>query len=255
MPETLKVLLLAAFQGVAEFLPISSSAHIAIIGDLAGANGRITDIEVSLHIGTLVSLCLFYRRRLAELLLAPIAHIREIVLIIVACVPAIIAYLVFDDALDEAFATLSPKVIGPMLMATGIALVSLAFRRDDGARPMCFWRALAIGVAQALALIPGVNSLENSLKIVLKEATVDAAGEPVEEVAIKFGAFIAAIITFLILALIVFLIVKAINKAREAGKQEEAPAAPTTKICPFCKSEIPLDAVRCPHCTSELPEE
>ena len=106
-----------------------------------------------------------------------------------------------------------------------------------------------------LALIPGVNSLDNSLKIVLKEATVDAAGEPVEEVAIKFGAFIAAIITFLILALIVFLIVKAINKAREAGKQEEAPAAPTTKICPFCKSEIPLDAVRCPHCTSELPEE
>lgn len=159
MPETLKVLLLAAFQGVAEFLPISSSAHIAIIGDLAGANGRITDIEVSLHIGTLVSLCLFYRRRLAELLLAPIAHIREIVLIIVACVPAIIAYLVFDDALDEAFATPSPKVIGPMLMATGIALVSLAFRRDDGARPMCFWRALAIGVAQALALIPGVSRL------------------------------------------------------------------------------------------------
>ncbi|MBO4838957.1 MAG: large conductance mechanosensitive channel protein MscL [Lachnospiraceae bacterium] len=106
-----------------------------------------------------------------------------------------------------------------------------------------------------LALIPGVDSLDNSLKIVLKEATVDAAGEPVEEVAIKFGAFLAAIITFLILALIVFFIVKAINKAREAGKEEAAPAAPTTKICPFCKSEIPLDAVRCPHCTSELPEE
>ncbi len=106
-----------------------------------------------------------------------------------------------------------------------------------------------------LALIPGVDSLDNSLKIVLKEATVNAAGEPVEEVAIKFGAFIAAIITFLILALIVFFIVKGINKMRSMGKEEEAPAAPTTKICPFCKSEIPLDAVRCPHCTSELPKE
>lgn len=106
-----------------------------------------------------------------------------------------------------------------------------------------------------LALIPGVDSLDNSLKIVLKEATVNAAGEPVEEVAIKFGAFIAAIITFLILALIVFFIVKGINKMRSLGKEEEAPAAPTTKICPFCKSEIPLDAVRCPHCTSELPKE
>ena len=101
-----------------------------------------------------------------------------------------------------------------------------------------------------LALIPGVNSLEDSLKIVLQEAVVDNAGTVVtEEVAIKFGAFIAAIITFLILAMIVFMIVKAINKLRA---QEEA--APTTKPCPFCKSEIPLDAVRCPHCTSELPE-
>lgn len=102
-----------------------------------------------------------------------------------------------------------------------------------------------------LALIPGVNSLEESLKIVLKQAELNAAGEVVaEEVAIKFGAFIAAIITFLILALIVFMIVKGINKMR---KEQEA--APSTKTCPFCKSEIPLDAVRCPHCTSEVPAE
>ena len=102
-----------------------------------------------------------------------------------------------------------------------------------------------------LALIPGVNSLEESLKIVLKEAEMSPAGEVIaEEVAIKFGAFIAAIITFLILAMIVFILVKNINKLR--AKEE---AAPTTKVCPFCKSEIPLDAVRCPHCTSEVPAE
>ncbi len=113
-----------------------------------------------------------------------------------------------------------------------------------------------------LALIPGVNSLDEALKIVLKEAEFDAAGELVaEEVAIKFGAFISAIITFIILALIVFMIVKAINKARAAEAARKAaaepaePEAPTTKICPFCKSEIPIDAVRCPHCTSELPAE
>ena len=114
-----------------------------------------------------------------------------------------------------------------------------------------------------LALIPGVNSLDNALKIVLKEAELDPAGEVIaEEVAIKFGAFISAIITFLILALIVFLLVKAINKARAIEAERKAaaapapfPEAPTTKICPFCKSEIPIDAVRCPHCTSELPAE
>ena len=102
-----------------------------------------------------------------------------------------------------------------------------------------------------LSLIPSINNLDNSLKIVIHEATVDAAGEPVEEVAIRFGAFIAAIITFLILAMIVFLIVKAINKARTVGKKTE-PSAPTTKTCPFCKSEIAIDATRCPHCTSDL---
>ncbi|MBP3728947.1 MAG: large conductance mechanosensitive channel protein MscL [Lachnospiraceae bacterium] len=100
-----------------------------------------------------------------------------------------------------------------------------------------------------LALIPGVNSLDNTLKIVIKEAQLDAAGAVVaEEVAIKFGAFIAAIITFLILAFIIFILVKGINKMRA---KKEAPV--TTKTCPFCKSEIPLEAVRCPHCTSELP--
>ena len=117
-----------------------------------------------------------------------------------------------------------------------------------------------------LTLIPGMDSLDDSLKIILKpevKAVVDEAGEVVTaaspEVAIKFGAFISAIITFLILALIIFLFVKALNKARKASeelkKKEEAPAAPqepTTKICPYCQSEISIKATRCPHCTSEL---
>ena len=113
-----------------------------------------------------------------------------------------------------------------------------------------------------LALIPGVNSLDNALKIVLKEAELDAEGAVVaEEVAIKFGAFISAIITFVILALIVFCIVKGINKMRKMEEERKAaeapaeePAEPTTKICPFCQSEIPILARRCPHCTSQLEE-
>ena len=111
-----------------------------------------------------------------------------------------------------------------------------------------------------LALIPGVNSLDDALKIVLKEAVVEDGAVVAEEVAIKFGAFISAIITFLILALIIFMMVKGINKMRaaEEAKKKAAeaaaePAAPTTKICPFCKSEIPIEATCCPHCTSELP--
>ena len=57
---------------------------------------------------------------------------------------------------------------------------------------------------------------------------------------------------------VIFLLVKGINRLSEVHihpKKEEEPEAPTTKICPFCKSEIAIDATRCPHCTSEQPEE
>ncbi|MBR0444802.1 MAG: large conductance mechanosensitive channel protein MscL [Clostridia bacterium] len=75
----------------------------------------------------------------------------------------------------------------------------------------------------------------------------------VNEVEIHYGAFIAAVINFLIVALVLFAVIKAFNKASDLKKKpEEAPAAPTTKVCPFCKTEIPIGATRCPHCTSEL---
>ena len=66
------------------------------------------------------------------------------------------------------------------------------------------------------------------------------------------GKFITAIINFLLIALVLFSIIKAINKAQTIGKKKEEEAAPTTKKCPYCLSEIPLEATRCPHCTSEL---
>lgn len=73
---------------------------------------------------------------------------------------------------------------------------------------------------------------------------------------LKYGSFIMAIINFLILAIVLFCIIKSINKMSKIGKkEEEEEEAPTTKICPFCKSEVPIDATKCCHCTSDLPEE
>ncbi|MGN0387205.1 MAG: large conductance mechanosensitive channel protein MscL [Suilimivivens sp.] len=70
---------------------------------------------------------------------------------------------------------------------------------------------------------------------------------------IGFGsAFLASIVNFIIMAFILFCLIRGINKLMSVGKKKEEPKAPTTKICPYCKSEIPLDAVRCAHCTSEL---
>ena len=67
---------------------------------------------------------------------------------------------------------------------------------------------------------------------------------------LNLGLFLNAIISFVIVAFCVFLLIKAINKL---NKPAPAPAAaPTTKKCPYCCTDIPLEATRCPHCTSEL---
>ena len=74
---------------------------------------------------------------------------------------------------------------------------------------------------------------------------------------LTYGNFITAVINFLITALVIFLLLKVINKiteklSRKPEVQEEA--APTTKKCPYCMSEIDIQATRCPHCTSVLEE-
>ncbi len=63
------------------------------------------------------------------------------------------------------------------------------------------------------------------------------------------GTLVGAVINFVITAFVLFMIIKAINKFH---KKEEAPAAPTTKVCPYCKSEIHIDATKCPYCQSEV---
>lgn len=65
------------------------------------------------------------------------------------------------------------------------------------------------------------------------------------------GQLISSIIDFLITAIVLFIIVKAINKIQSIGKTDE-PEPAATKVCPYCKSEINIEATKCPHCTSQL---
>jgi large conductance mechanosensitive channel len=68
---------------------------------------------------------------------------------------------------------------------------------------------------------------------------------------INYGLFINAILDFVIIAVVIFFVLKAVNKMQR--QPAPAPAvAPTTKECPFCFTEIPIQAIRCPHCTSQL---
>lgn len=67
-----------------------------------------------------------------------------------------------------------------------------------------------------------------------------------------FASFLTTVVNFFITALVLFVLLKGINALMSIGKKPAAPAAPTTKKCPYCLSEIPIKATRCPHCTSEL---
>lgn len=84
-------------------------------------------------------------------------------------------------------------------------------------------------------------------------ATIEEATEAGAAI-LTYGNFIAVTIDFIIMAFVIFLLVKGLNKLTSIGKkpQEVVPEAPTTKICPFCKSEIAIDATKCPHCTSDV---
>ena len=106
----------------------------------------------------------------------------------------------------------------------------------------------------------GVNFADKFIVLTSDEvafATVEAAKEA-GYATLNYGGFITAIINFLIMAFVIFLLVKTINKVSEIGKKKEeeaAPAEPTTKVCPFCQSEISIKAVKCPNCTSDILEE
>ncbi len=92
--------------------------------------------------------------------------------------------------------------------------------------------------------------------IVLGEGEFDtlAAAQEAGVAVLAYGNFINAVLNFVIMAFVVFCLVKSINKLREKTekKAEEAPAAPTTKKCPYCKSEIDIEATKCPNCTSDV---
>ena len=79
-----------------------------------------------------------------------------------------------------------------------------------------------------------------------------AAAQEAGAATLNYGVFITAVINFLLMALVIFCIVKSLNKVSDRVKKEKEEEAPTTKICPHCKSEINIEATKCPCCTSDL---
>jgi undecaprenyl-diphosphatase len=164
--EWLQLLVLAVIQGLTEFLPISSSAHLILPAQLLGWQDQGLAFDVAVHIGTLLAVMLYYRQYLARMTLGALhgvrkrqmnEHLRLGLLLAWATVPAVICGFLFKDMIEEQ--SRSVAVIATTTWGFG-ALLWLADARGSQRNSMMamgFAAATLIGLAQALALIPGTS--------------------------------------------------------------------------------------------------
>ncbi len=118
---------------------------------------------------------------------------------------------------------------------------------------------MAVGIIIGGAFTAIVTSLVNDIAMPLLSLLTRGfdftslcivLGEGEGAATLNYGSFIAAVVNFLLIALVIFLLIRTVNRFSRKKEAEPAPAA--TKVCPFCREEIAIEAVRCPHCTSLL---
>ena len=111
---------------------------------------------------------------------------------------------------------------------------------------------MAVGVIIGAAFSDIVTSLtDNFINPILKMLT-QGARYTLTDIGGFASNFISSVVNFIIMAFILFCLMRIVNKAVSFGKKKEEPAAPTTKECPYCLSQIPIGATKCPHCTSDV---
>nr|WP_231615459.1 undecaprenyl-diphosphate phosphatase [Novipirellula artificiosorum] len=150
----LPIIILAIVQGIAEFLPISSSGHLVILGAMMGELSESPTLEIILHAGTLGSILVVYWKRILDLLTS---DRRVIGLLVVGTLPAVIIGLTIKQHFE--WILRMPVVVGVALLATGLFLILLGrLKPKDGEyQRMTYLDALMIGCFQAFAILPGVS--------------------------------------------------------------------------------------------------
>jgi undecaprenyl-diphosphatase len=171
MDQLLQALVMGIVQGLTEFLPVSSSAHLFIVPFLFGWDNTFIDslaFGVMLHLGTLAALLIYYSRDWIRIVPAGFATIRDrsfrddpdrrlAWLIFAATIPAAVVGALFNDVIET-----SLREIGliALMLVVGAAILWLADRWGGTSRKLAgltFPVAIGIGVAQTLALVPGIS--------------------------------------------------------------------------------------------------
>jgi undecaprenyl-diphosphatase len=164
--------ILGIVQALTEFLPVSSSGHLVIVQDLLGGQtGGDAAFEVAVHMGTLLSILVILRREVASLMGGFVSvkyrypsWREEVTFILLSAIPAGIIGVLFKDELEHSFGNL--KGVGIALILTGVLL--LTTRNRAGTRQsLSIWDSLWIGLAQAVAILPGVSRSGSTISVAL----------------------------------------------------------------------------------------
>ncbi|MFL5561442.1 MAG: undecaprenyl-diphosphatase UppP [Gemmatimonadaceae bacterium] len=162
-----QALVLGIVQGLTEFLPVSSSAHLALIPWAFGWRDPGLAFDVSLHFGTLVAVLWFFRREWIRLISSAVAIVttrrvdtpekKRVVFLIIATIPGALAGLALEHYAESYFR--SPALIATVLIVLGLTLwlVDKSAPQSRTMDEMTWTQALALGIAQCFALIPGVS--------------------------------------------------------------------------------------------------
>jgi undecaprenyl-diphosphatase len=176
MPISLQAALLGVVQGLTEFLPVSSSAHLILARAFFGFDGDKFGLafDVACHVGTLVAVAIYFRRDIARMAaaiprLADLTDpdVRLMWLIAVGTIPAIVAGLLFKSRIEEHLRT---PPVAAVALAAGAVLFFVAERtgaKNREERTLTFAEAFLIGCAQAVALIPGVSRSGATITVAL----------------------------------------------------------------------------------------
>lgn len=163
MPQLLQMIVLAVVQGLTEFLPVSSSGHLVLFQHFLETREGDIFFDIVLHVGTLGSVLVVYRREVMRLLRFDQLSLKYILSLFVGTLPAVAVGLLAKDFIEGLFH--SPVFAAGGLLYTAALLFSTRFSHQGGRALGEPWqpqalpplKALSIGVAQAVAILPGVS--------------------------------------------------------------------------------------------------
>lgn len=150
----LHAIILGIVQGLCEFLPVSSSGHLVLLQNIFGIEEGALFFDAMLHLGTLISVCVYFRHTLFKMIRRPFS--KYPMFVVLATIPTIIMTLLFSDFIDEAF---GGKFLGICFLITAIFLF-VSSRIPKGRKTlkeMRWYDALFVGTMQGLAIPPGIS--------------------------------------------------------------------------------------------------